>query len=179
MGEAKGELIVLHDRRDRLEANRLVRKLESEGFRVARQDPGSPRRFKQDSPTVVLWSRNAAGRGLRSALDSDSAVIAKLDSRMAPSGAKVMDFRGWRGQDRHQGWKTLLEAVAPASTRQVIAATAPAPALPATAKPAKKTAASIAAPAEDVADEKSSIWPAVVGILAAASVFAAAAYLFL
>lgn len=172
MAETKGELIVLHDRRDRLEANRVVRKLETAGFRVARQDPATPRRAKEAGPTVVLWSRHTAGRGLRSALSSDTAVIAKLDSRIAPSGAKVSDLRGWRGQDRHEGWKTLLKAVAPAAAKS-LASTGAAP----SKGPALQAAVTMSA--EDPVTEKKSILPALVGVLAIAGVLAAAAYLFL
>ncbi len=153
-----GELIVLHDRRDRPEANRLVRKLESAGYRVARQDgPGGLRRGKTDAPTVVLWSRHAGARSLRSALDNDAAVIAKLDSRAAPLGPQVTDLRGWRGQDRHQGWKTLLEAVGPAAhaaSSKVIAAapSAAKPIVAASSKPAKSSAP--AKPAAEASEPK-------------------------
>jgi hypothetical protein len=154
MAESKGELVVLHDRRDRLEANRLVRKLKTAGYRVAlKNSPLGNRRVSVDAPTVLLWSRHAGARNLRSVLNDETAVIAKLDSRAAPFGeATVTDLRGWRGQDRHHGWMTLLEAVGPAATapaKNPIRTAAPASIVkPVTLKstPAAKTAINEEAP---------------------------------
>mgnify|MGYP001810809197 CR=1 FL=1 len=150
MAETNGELVVLHDRRDRLEANRLVRKLENAGYRVALKDsPLGNRRVNADAPTVLLWSRHAGARNLRSVLKDESAVIAKLDGRATPmADATITNLRGWRGQDRHQGWKTLLEAVGPATPAVKASATPAAAAKPVALKsaPAPKAAISEEAP---------------------------------
>ena len=108
MAESKGELVVLHDRRDRLEANRLVRKLETAGYRVALKDsPLGNRRVSADAPTVLLWSRHAGASNFRSVLNDESAVIAKLDGRAAPLvDATITDLRGWRGQSLRGGIST-------------------------------------------------------------------------
>lgn len=151
MAESKGELVVLHDRRDRLEANRLVRKLETAGYRVALKDsPFGQRRVNPDAPTVLLWSRHAGAQNLRSIRYDESAVIAKLDGRAAPlADATITDLRGWRGQDRHHGWMTLLEAVGPAASAPKAAVAAPAAAP--IAKPVKLKSAP--APKADISEE--------------------------
>ncbi len=174
MAVSKGELVVLHDRRDRLEANRLVRKLENAGYRVALKDsPLGQRRVKSDAPTVVLWSRHAGARNLRSNLNSESAIIAKLDGRAAPlADATITDLRGWRGQDRHQGWKTLLEAVGPATPATPTAKAAIAPAPAAKAKPAAVKAAAKPKPEIVEAAPKKGGNAVLIGVLAAVAVAA-------
>lgn len=174
MAETKGELVVLHDRRDRLEANRLVRKLETAGYRVALKDSPLGQRRKVDAPTVLLWSRHAGARNFRSVLNDESAVIAKLDGRAAPSvDATITDLRGWRGQDRHQGWKTLLEAVGPAAPPVAKAAIAPA-ASAAIVKPVKlkSTPAPKAEISEETRKKKGGGAGILIGVLAAVAVAA-------
>lgn len=153
MAESKGELVVLHDRRDRLEANRLVRKLETAGYRVALKDsPLGNRRVSPDAPTVLLWSRHAGAQSLRSIRYDESAVIAKLDGRAAPSSeATITDLRGWRGQDRHHGWMTLLEAVSPSAPPTAKAAIAAPAAAASMVKPV--TLKSSPAPKVDLSEE--------------------------
>jgi hypothetical protein len=171
MAETKGELVVLHDRRDRLEANRLVRKLETAGYRVALKDSPLGQRRKAEAPTVVLWSRHAGSRNFRSVLNNESAVIAKLDgSAPPPVEATITDLRGWRGQDRHQGWKTLLEAVGPAAP----VAKAAAPVTPAAAaKPvALKSAPAPKAAINEETPKKKGGAGILIGVLAAVAVAA-------
>ena len=173
MAETKSELVVLHDRRDRLEANRLVRKLETAGYRVALKDsPLGSRRLSPDAPTVLLWSRHAGARNLRAVLNDESAVIAKLDGRAAPFGeATVTDLRGWRGQDRHHGWKILLEAVGPA-TPPVKAAAAASAAAPAAKSGQLKSAPAPKAEIIENAPKKKGGKGVLIGVLAAIAVAA-------
>ena len=174
MAETKGELVVLHDRRDRLEATRLVRKLETAGYRVALKDSPLGQRRKADAPTVLLWSRHAGARHFRSVLNDESAVIAKVDGSAPPTvDATITDLRGWRGQDRHHGWKTLLEAVGPAAPAAKAAAPASPTAKPLAAKSAalKSTPTPKAAASEDAPRAKGGNG-ILIGVLAAVTVAA-------